>query len=186
MRPYVHLLDGGLSDNVGARVPMEYVGRFGSVIEGTRAHGYRGVKHAAFIVVNAETSARAAGDQSPDVPVPFRTALALADIPINRNSALTLAHQRAMLQAWEAEVRAAQGRGDFEVYAQGAHFHLVEVNLADVPDLTLRDRLLSIPTTLQLPAADVDALSREGAAALGRSSAFRRLLTELQGAPASR
>jgi NTE family protein len=31
-----------------------------------------------------------------------RTALALADIPINRNSALTLAHQRAMLQAWEA------------------------------------------------------------------------------------
>lgn len=186
LRPYVHLLDGGLSDNVGARGPMEYVGRFGSVIDGTRAHGYRGVKHAVFIVVNAETSARAAGDQSPDVPGPLRTALALADIPINRNSALTLAHQRAMLLAWEAEVREAHERGDFEVFAQGAHFHLVEVNLADVPDLSLRERLLAIPTTLQLPAADVVALRREGAASLGRSSSFRRLLTDLSSAPAPR
>jgi NTE family protein len=186
LRPYVHLLDGGLSDNVGARGPMEYVGRFGSVIEGARAHGYRGVKHAVFIVVNAETSARAAGDHSPDVPGPLRTALALADIPINRNSALTLAHQRAMLQAWEAEVHAAHARGDFEVYAQGAHFHLVEINLADVADLALRERLLSVPTTLQLPAADVDALRRAGASALRRSSAFRRLLIDLEHRPAPR
>lgn len=91
-----------------------------------------------------------------------------------------------MLQAWEAEVRAAHERGDFEVYAQGAHFHLVEVNLADVPDPTLRERFLSIPTTLQLPAADVDALRREGAAALGRSSTFRRLMIDLSSSPASR
>lgn len=185
-RPYLHLLDGGLSDNVGARGPTEYVGRLGSVIEGARAHGYRGVRHAVFIVVNAETSVRAAGDHSPDVPGPLRTALALADIPINRNSTLTLAHQRAMLTAWEAEVRAAHERGDFEVYAQGAHFHLVEVNLSDVPDLALRERLLSIPTTLQLPATDVEALRREGAAALGRSSAFRRLLNDLSNPAASR
>ena len=186
LRPHVHLLDGGLSDNVGARGPMEYVGRFGSVIEGTRAHGYRGVRHAVFIVVNAETSVRAAEDRSPDVPGPLRTALALADIPINRNSALTLAHQRAMVEAWEAEVRAAHERGDFEVFASGAHFHLVEVNLADVPDPQSRERLLSIPTTLQLPAADVEALRREGAAALRRSSAFRRLLADLSSPQASR
>ncbi len=125
---------------------------------------------------------RAAGDHSPDVPGPLRTAFALADIPINRNSALTLAHQRAMLEAWEAEVREAHARGDFEVFAQGAHFHLVEINLADVPDPALRERLLSIPTTLQLPAAEVAALRREGAAALGRSMAFRRLLADLPSA----
>lgn len=94
LRPFVHLLDGGLSDNVGARGPMEYVGQFGSVIEGTRAQCSRGVMHAVVIVVNTETSVRAARDLSPDVPGPLRTAFALADIPINRNSALTLAHQR--------------------------------------------------------------------------------------------
>lgn len=46
-----------------------------------------------------------------------------------------------MVEAREAEVRAAHERGGFEVYSQGAHFHFVEVDLADVPDPTLRERL---------------------------------------------
>ena len=46
LRPYVHLLDGGLSDNVGALGPLNYMAQFGSVIEGTRAAGYRGVRRA--------------------------------------------------------------------------------------------------------------------------------------------
>jgi hypothetical protein len=58
--------------------------------------------------------------------------------------------------------------------------------LSDVPDPALRERLLSIPTALQLPAADVEALRREGAAALGRSIAFRRLLNDLSSPAASR
>ena len=180
LRPHVHLLDGGLSDNVGARGPMEFVSHFDSIVEGTRFAGYRGVRRAVFIVVNAETSARAAEDRLPDVPGPLRTALALADIPINRNSATALAHQRALLETWQAEVGAAHARGDFEVYARDARFHLIEVSLADLPDPALREQLMAVPTSLQLPAEQVDALRREAAAALRRSSAFQRLLRELE------
>lgn len=130
----------------------------------------------------AQASIRAAEDRLPDVPGPLRTALALADIPINRNSVTALAHQRALLEAWQTEVGAAHARGDFEVYARDASFHLIEVSLADLPDPALREQLMAVPTSLQLPAEQVDALRREADAALRRSPSFQRLLRELEAA----
>ncbi len=179
LRPYVHLLDGGLSDNVGARGPMDYIAQFGGVIAGTRAAGYRGVRRVAFVVVNAETSARPPEDGRADVPGPLRAALALADIPINRNSSTALAAKRSLLDSWRAEVAAAHARGDFEVFAADARFYLLEVNLGDEPDAALRERLLAVPTSLQLPAADVTLLRQHAARALARSPDFKRLLLDL-------
>ena len=127
-------------------------------------------------------SARTAEDRLPDVPGPLRTALALADIPINRNSATALAHQRGLLETWQTEVGAAHAGSDFVVYARDARFHLIEVNLADLPDPALREQLMAVPTSLQLPTDQVDALRREAAAALRRSPAFQRLLRELEAA----
>lgn len=46
LRPYVHLLDGGLPDNVSARGPTEFMSHFESIIEhrrGLRAHHFNGV-----------------------------------------------------------------------------------------------------------------------------------------------
>jgi NTE family protein len=179
LRPYVHLLDGGLSDNVGARGPMDYIAQFGGVIAGTRAAGYRGVRRVAFIVINAETSARPPADSQADVPGPLRAALALADIPINRNSSTALAAKRSLIDGWRAEVAQAHARGDFEVFAADARFYLIEVNLGDEPEAALRERLLAVPTTLQLPVEDVALLRRQGARALARSADFERLLLDL-------
>jgi NTE family protein len=179
LRPYVHLLDGGLSDNVGARGPMDYIAQFGGVIAGTRAAGYRGVRRVAFIVINAETSARPPADSQADVPGPLRAALALADIPINRNSSTALAAKRSLIDGWRAEVAQAHVRGDFEVFAADARFYLIEVNLGDEPEAALRERLLAVPTTLQLPVEDVALLRRQGARALARSADFERLLLDL-------
>jgi NTE family protein len=179
LRPYVHLLDGGLSDNVGARGPMDYIGQYGSVIAGTRAAGYRGLRRVVFVVVNAETSARAPEDNRADVPGPLRAALALADIPINRNSSTALVAKRNMLESWQAEVAKAHARGEFEVFARDAKFYLIEVNLTDISEAALRDRLLAIPTSLQLPAEDVVLLRQQGAALLRQAEQFQRLLREL-------
>jgi NTE family protein len=110
------------------------------------------------------------------VPGPLRAALALADIPINRNSSTALAAQRNLIEGFRTEVAAAHARGDFEVFAPDARFYLIEVNLGDEPDPALRERLLAIPTTLELPAEDVALLRRHAAAALLRSADFRRLL----------
>jgi NTE family protein len=180
LRPYVHLVDGGLSDNVSARGPLEFIEQFGGVVAGSRVAGYRGVRRAVFIVVNAETSATSPEDRSADVPGPLRSALALADIPINRNSSQALAQMRMTIERWQAEVAAAHARGDFEVFAADARFYLIEVNFDAEPDVQQRRRLMNIPTTLQLPADDVAALKRHARDALARSADFQRLLGELR------
>lgn len=180
LRPFVHLLDGGLSDNVGARGPMDYIAQFGGVIAGTRAAGYRAVRRVVFVVVNAETSARPLEDRRADVPGPLRAALALADIPINRNSSTALSAKRSLLDSWRSEVAAAHARGEFDVFAADARFYLIEVNLGDEPDAALRERLMAIPTTLQLSDDDVAMLRRQAVSALTRSVEFQRLLADLR------
>lgn len=178
-RPFIHLVDGGLADNVSARGPTDYIGQFGGIVSSARFAGYRRLRRVVFIVVNAETSARSHEDRSAQVPGPLRTALALADIPINRNSDVALDQMRATVQAWRDEVRLAQARGENTPFADDVEFHLIEVSL-DSPDPALSERLKAIPTTLQLPEADVTLLREHARQRLRSSPAFRAMLRSLQ------
>jgi NTE family protein len=127
-RPFVHLLDGGLADNVNARGPLDFSAQAGGLVQGAYDSGYRAIRRSVFIVVNAETSARSAQDTSADVPGPLRSALALADIPINRNSDVALLQARSMLAAWDAEVRAAHAKGDYSTFAADARPGLAQAD----------------------------------------------------------
>jgi NTE family protein len=184
LRPFVHLLDGGLSDNIGTGGPLDFGAQFGGVIAGTRFSGFRKLQHSVMILVNAETSVRSPEDQSANVPGLLRAALALADIPINRNSNTALDQMRGTLKAWQNEVQAAHAQGDFEVFAKDAQLHLIEVSLVAEPDAAERERLLAIPTNLQLAADDVQRLRQYGAKALRQHPAFQKLLQTLGGATA--
>lgn len=182
-RPFIHLVDGGLADNVSVRGPTDYIGQFGGIVRSARFAGYRRLRRVVFIVVNAETSARTPEDLSPQVPGPLRTALALADIPINRNSDVALDQMRATVQAWREEVHNAQARGEDTPFAPDVEFHLIEVGL-DAPDAALAERLKAIPTSLELPPADVALLRAHARQRLRAAPEFRAMLRSLQ-SPAS-
>jgi hypothetical protein len=53
------------------------------------------------------------------------------------------------------------------------------VSLADLPDPVVRERLMAVPTSLEFPVEQVDALRREAAAALRRSPALQHLPRDL-------
>lgn len=178
-RPFIHLIDGGLADNVSARGPTDYIGQFGGIVSSARFAGYRRLRRVVFIVVNAETSARSPEDLGAQVPGPLRTAFALADIPINRNSDAALDQMRATVQAWRDEVRQAQARGEDTPFADDVEFHLIEVSL-DSPDPAVSERLKAIPTTLELPEADVTLLREHARQRLRSSPEFRAMLRSLQ------
>lgn len=178
-RPYIHLVDGGLADNVSVRGPTDYIDQLGGILRSARFAGYKRLRRVVFIVVNAETSARAPEDLSAQVPGPLRTALALADIPINRNSDIALDQMRATVQAWRDEVGRAQARGEDTPFAEDVQFHLIEVSLA-APDAAVTERLKGIPTTLQLPAEDVALLREHARQRLRASPQFRAMLRSLQ------
>jgi len=178
-RPFIHLIDGGLADNVNARGAADYIAQFGSLANGAKFAGYRGLRRMVFIVVNAETSARSPEDRSPHVPGPLRTALALADIPINRNSSAALTQMRATVENWKEEVRSAHARSDYSVFAPDIQFFVIEVNLTAAGDAELSERLQAIPTTLQLTPEEVSALRQHARIQLRSSPDYQRLLQQL-------
>lgn len=178
-RPFIHLVDGGLADNVSARGPTDYIGQFGGLVSSARFAGYRHLRRVVFIVVNAETSVRSPEDLSAQVPGPLRTAFALADIPINRNSDVALDQMRATVQAWREDVRQPQARGEDTPFADDVEFHLIEVSL-DSPDAALSERLKAIPTTLELPESDIALLREHARQRLRSSPEFRAMLHSLQ------
>lgn len=179
---FIHLLDGGLSDNVGGRGPLDFIGQFGSVIAGARASGYKGVRHAVFVLVNAESSVNDPQDRSANVPGIVRSIFALADIPINRYSGESLSRMRHELMRWQDEVRRDAGKDPYGTFAPDAKFHLIEVALRLVPDAAQRELLLAIPTRLYLDAQEREALIDYGKRALKESPEFGAFMRAVQGA----
>lgn len=171
-RPFVHLLDGGLADNLGVRAAMETSALVGGLDAAFRGAGVGPVKKLVYIMVNAETETDQSVDQTADVPTLTQVVRALVDVPINRYSHETEVVGRQSIEAWHRR-RVESGR-PLELY-------LVGVSLKDVADPAEREFLVTVPTTLQLPRATVDRIRRAAGGLLDRSPEFKRLLDSLRG-----
>jgi NTE family protein len=174
-RPYIHLLDGGLSDNLGLRGPLESLQVQAAQARGGRGSGMKGVRRAVFIVVNAESRPDLTPDRSGDVPTLAQQLKAVSDIPLNRYSFETRELLRSSLEQWRAELTPV-GRGS---RSPDIDFYLIEVDLLNVDSSADREYFLSIPTSLSLTADQVERLRSAGAQLLQKSPEYRRLLREL-------
>ena len=89
-RPYVHLLDGGLSDNMALRGILEGAALAGGLEQIIKNAGIKKIKKLVFLAVNAETSPDVREYRSDNIPTTSRVFGSLVDIPINRYSSDTL------------------------------------------------------------------------------------------------
>ncbi|MBX3662177.1 MAG: patatin-like phospholipase family protein [Burkholderiales bacterium] len=171
-RPFLHLLDGGLSDNIGLGAFMEAAEIHGSVDAAIEALGFRGVRKLVFIIVNAETESDRGPDLSADVPGILQVGRALGDIPINRYSYETQLRLTQSLQRWH---RSQQVPPESRV-----DLYIINVGLQALEDPEERLTLMSLPTALQLPAESVARIRAAAARLMENSPDFRRLLSDLR------
>jgi NTE family protein len=170
-RPYIHLLDGGLADNLGLRGLIEAVAAAGGLDTALRLAKIKPPKKVVIITVNAETEGDRSVDRSADVPTLAQVLRALVDVPINRYSYDTQVLGRQTVQAWEQSMR----RG-----GQATEVYLVEVSLNAIADPAEREFLNSVPTSLQLPRATVERVRRAASQLLDNSPEYRVLLDSLR------
>ncbi len=171
-RPYIHLLDGGLSDNLATRGPLESVALRGSLRAVLEDGGLEGMRSFVFIVVNAEGQAGTEADRSDVVPSMFRVARAVADIPLGRYSSDSQEQLREALVRWSREPHGTGGRPLRTYYIE------VSLQAADLePEL---QGLGQLPTALSLPPADVRRLVEAGRRLFRRSPDLARLLQDLK------
>lgn len=179
-RPSIHLLDGGLSDNMALRSVLETVAVQGNIESVFKAAGVkRGVKKLVFLSVNAETSPDVKEYRSDEIPVFSRAFSSLVDIPINRYSTDTLLLMRFAVEMWRNEVRIRAAGGD-SIFAEGADVYFIDASLGALQDVNEQEYLMRIPTTLYLTDQQIERLQIAASRLIRDSPEFQRLMRELQ------
>jgi NTE family protein len=180
-RPHIHLVDGGLIDNLGLRVAGDFAVEQGGFFQLVEALGYRDVSHVVFISVNAETASNHAIDQNANTPNFLQTLNALK-LPGSAHSSDVAEHLRASFDGWRDEVRRARqsaGGRSGRMDGEGPKFYFIDVSLQGIADESERNSFQTIPTALTLDAATVDRLRAVARKLLLESPELKRLAADL-------
>jgi NTE family protein len=169
-RPYIHLIDGGISDNLGIRNPWRMardIEHWNNLIQTEQD---KNAKRFVAIVVNAQTESPltwAAIDKDPSV----NTLLAaMTNAQIDVLSAETLDYIRTRLALWQQQASAA---------GLPIKFYIIEVSFHSPENEAERKYLNGLPTTLTLSAEDVDHLRKAAREILRNNPTYQRLLQDI-------
>jgi NTE family protein len=161
---YVHLLDGGVSDNLALRGLVQLMA---PATENASAEPERlkRVRHVLIVSVDGQAEPDRQLSEVPYLDSIFRILGAVTSTAIDRYGFETLIHAREMTD------RLASGiaRRDCPLGSNGAPLpcrsvtpHFAHVSLRDLADGEARSRLAAIPTGLTISDPDVDALVKAG------------------------
>jgi len=179
-RPYIHLVDGGLIDNLGVRASIDFAVENGGFPELVEALGYGDLTHAVFISVNAQRAPDLSIDQSGEVPS-FRRVMRAFELPINAQSLNVSEQLHASFERWREEIAQRRTSAASERVDRKPRFYFIDVSLQAIPDESERDYFKQIPTSLSLDEATVDRLRAVARKLLLDSTDFKQLMTDLGG-----
>jgi NTE family protein len=166
-RPYVHLFDGGLSENLGLTemlmaFELMQVDPDQKVLPQLRSAG-----KVVVIVVNALRFPEVDWDQSPAPPGKGTLADQMWSIPVDRISFDAVEKTHEKLLEWEAG-------------APGRHGYMAQVTFDGLKDAEERRYFMHVKTRLALPKEQVDKLREVGGRLLREAPAYKRLLQDLK------
>jgi NTE family protein len=178
-RPYIHLLDGGLSDNLALRGIIEGSGVQGNFEKLLNMAGVKNVKKLVILAVNAETSPDVMEFRSDHVPVLSKAMSSMIDIPINRYSFDTTTLITMGVEKWKAELK-AKPRGPDSPWAKEADIYFINASLSEIEDPDERIALMKIPTTLYLKDEQIDRLVMAASKLIRGNKEFQRLMHDIE------
>ena len=172
-RPYIHLVDGGITDNLGVRAVYDRVKVMGGPTNAARLLGQTTPKVIALIVVNAGTRPRSPMDLSSKEPSAAAIMSAVSRTELQRYSVESLALMHRKLGEWADELST-------EGHTVTPYF--ITLDFESIADPEKRSVFNNMATSFSLPAEEVDALKEAGHRLLRQSPEFQQLLGKLQAA----
>ncbi len=171
-RPFIHLVDGGLTDNLGLSSLTDIYDVMGQEKIYRKALE-SGLKRIVVINVNAQNEVTSEIDQSANVPGVTDVVNTIINVPIDRNTQITLRRFREFAEQWNKNMRKIPAPDRVEL-------HFVSLSLKDLPESPLRKEVLNISTSFYLPASDINKLKRAAQILLENSTEYRTMLKALQ------
>ncbi len=181
---YIHLVDGGVSDNLGVRAVLDRIHAYGDLWSMLKQSKQEDVRKVIFLVVNAETEVDDRWSRS-SKPPPLGTAIeSYSSVVITRYNFETIMLLRESFGPWTEEVRRSRC-GDQPISLDpGAcgdiRFYLIEIKFNNVQDVDSRKHFKRLPTSFKLDPVEVDRLRAVARKLLEESPEYQRLLKDLR------
>lgn len=183
--PYLHLYDGGLTDNLGVRPLVNRLVLAGGSWQLAKGTGKEDIKRLVIIVVNAQAESRQHFSRLP-VPVPLvDTILGATSIPLNEYTFESLVTAKAAMEEFKrgfVQGRCAEltSKGEDTAGCDDFRTYLVVVDLDQIKDQQKRDNLKQLPTSFVLKPEAVDELRQTAGELLLQSKEFQRFLADMK------
>jgi NTE family protein len=193
--PYIHLVDGGLADNLGVRAILEAMEEYETNAAFREAFHLQTAssspRRLVLIVVNSRAVPRTNWDKSESPPGIASELLQSSDVPMSRYTADSIDLMKDAVYRWqtERELKILQLRlaGESEAQAE-AHVPKIDVFAIDIgfeqiADPKERSYFLNLPTSFVLKPEEVDRLRAIAATLMLQSEEYQRLLKTLGAVP---
>lgn len=181
-RPYIHLVDGGLVDNLGVRSLIDRVIAGGNLEASFGAFPPGSVHRIVLISVNSERDTAERIDTSDRVPSVGQVLDSLVFGAGSRVTTETTAILNDVTRRMSEQLRADRSRPG-SPFASDAEIHVINVSLRGLRDSEVRRTLLSVPTAFTILPIQVRRLQLAGRQALRESREFQQLRRNLTAEP---
>ncbi len=191
-RDYIHLIDGGVADNIGLRGPLTAIRSGDNPWSVLRMMNNEQVDTLLVVVVNAATDPDTHRDRSPSVPGLVETVTASAVVPLDNYSFDTLGLLKATVDEFNRDRYLIEGctqlaaeAGDqcaIEIEApHGVDLYSAQVAFQYIESDTERHFFRNLPTNFELPRTTIDRLRAIGRQLLTEDRSFTEFLEAFDG-----
>ena len=187
-RPYLHLVDGGVSDNIGMRAVLDALEVLEALHDAGQPSPFDSARRIIVISVNSLSSPPTNWDTSESPPGTAAVLLKAAGAPIDAFSYESVELLRDTAARWQTLRRIRNSRAfaankDPAVAAAlrvpDAEIYAIDVSFPMLKDKAEFAYLNQQPTSFVLPAEAVDRLRAAAGTILGNAPEFQRLLKDL-------
>lgn len=174
--PYIHLLDGGLADNLGLRAMTDRIVIHDGLDDGIRQNVTRNTKRIVLIEIDAAARLPVEWEKKPDHPPQTVILDAASTTPLSNYNFETKAYLHSQLKPWLQKNGAGACRDKSDCIPE---VYIIEINLEDSSGEIDGQPLSTIATDFTLPENAADKLITAGRQLLHNHPEFKRLLKDI-------
>lgn len=189
-RPYLHIVDGGVSDNLGLRGILEAFEELEASPKFQKATNISQIRHIVVVVVNSRSAPSTDWNRSPTPPGIVAELLQSSSVPIDHFSYESVELLKDIAQRWSntrklevAERRlAGMSLQEAEASVPKLTFDAIDVSFDAITEAKERHYFMNLPTSFTLPGEDVDRLRDLGSRLFRESAVTQDVLKKLTAA----
>ena len=169
-RQYIHLVDGGITDNLGLLAIYEMVEIAGGAKSFLDSIGGVPAPRIVMISVNASTTPQYDIELTNENPSIEDTINLVTDVQLHRTNAATMELLHNSLKRWSSELSTPE---------KPVESYFVEIDFSSIPEAERRQYFNQIPTNYSLTGAQVDDLIAVSRELLVGNTEFQRFIRDL-------